>query len=39
VLWGAGESLQAFDEMKRFMAIGHSEEYLSVMRELEQTGE
>jgi len=39
VLWSAGESTQALDEMKRFMAIGHSDEYLSVMRELEQTGE
>jgi tetratricopeptide (TPR) repeat protein len=39
VLWSAGESTQALDEMKRFMAIGHSDEYLSVMNELEQTGE
>ena len=39
VLWSAGESIQAFDEMKRFMAVGHSDEYLSVMRELEQVGE
>ena len=39
VLWGAGEIIHALDEMKRFMAIGHSDEYLSVMSELEQTGE
>lgn len=39
VLWSAGETIQALDEMKRFMAIGHSDEYLSVMSELEQTGE
>jgi hypothetical protein len=39
VLWSAGESIQAFDEMKRFMAVGRSDEYLSVMRELEQVGE
>jgi tetratricopeptide (TPR) repeat protein len=39
VLWSAGESMQALDEMKRFMAVGHSDEYLKVMTELEQTGE
>ena len=33
VLWGAGECNLAFDEMKRFMAIGQSEEYSGMMEE------
>jgi len=30
-LWSAKEYLQAFDEMKRFSAYGHSEEYVQMM--------
>jgi predicted Zn-dependent protease len=36
MLWSAGEREQAFDEMKRFVAIGHSGEYTRVMLELNQ---
>ena len=33
VLWGAGERGDAFEEMKRFMAVGHSDEYSKLMEE------
>ena len=33
VLWSAQEYQQAFDEMKRFSAYGHSEEYVQMMQE------
>lgn len=33
VLWGAGEQIQAFDEMKRFEQYGHSDEYARMMQE------
>jgi predicted Zn-dependent protease len=33
VLWSAEEYQQAFDEMKRFSAHGHSEEYVQMMQE------
>jgi tetratricopeptide (TPR) repeat protein len=36
VLWGAGERDLAFEEMKRFVAIGHSDEYSLMMKEWEQ---
>jgi tetratricopeptide (TPR) repeat protein len=36
VLWGAGERDLAFEEMKRFVAIGHSNEYSLMMKEWEQ---
>jgi hypothetical protein len=32
VLWSAQEYLPAFDEMKRFSAYGHSEEYVLMMQ-------
>ena len=38
MLWGAGESNLAFEEMKRFLAVGHPEEYLNIIRELNQLG-
>jgi tetratricopeptide (TPR) repeat protein len=33
VLWSAGERDLAFEEMKRFMAVGHSEEYSKMLAE------
>jgi hypothetical protein len=36
VLWGAEERDLAFEEMKRFVAIGHSNEYSLMMKEWEQ---
>jgi hypothetical protein len=33
VLWGAEQHEQAFDEMKRFTAIGHSDEYTKILEE------
>jgi hypothetical protein len=36
VLWSAEQREQAFDEMKRFMAIGHSDEYTLILKEWEQ---
>lgn len=36
VLWGAGERELAFEEMKRFVAIGHSDEYSLMLKEWEQ---
>jgi predicted Zn-dependent protease len=36
VLWSAGERDQALSEMRRFVAIGHSEEYSRMMTEWEQ---
>ncbi len=38
VFWGAGESNLAFEEMKRFLAVGEPEEYLSIIQELTQLG-
>jgi hypothetical protein len=38
VLWGAGESNLAFEEMKRFLEVGRPEEYLNIIRELTQLG-
>ncbi|MFY9856042.1 MAG: bacterial transcriptional activator domain-containing protein [Terracidiphilus sp.] len=39
VLWGAGERGDAFEEMKRFMAVGHSDEYSKLMEEWTQIAE
>lgn len=36
VLWSAEQREQAFDEMKRFVAIGHSDESSLMMKEWEQ---
>jgi hypothetical protein len=36
VLWSAGERDQALNEMKRFTAIGHSEEYSGMLKEWEK---
>lgn len=36
VLWGAGERDLALAEMKRFMANGHSDEYLQMIQEWKQ---
>jgi two-component SAPR family response regulator len=36
VLWSAGERDEALSEMRRYMAIGHSEEYSRMMTEWEQ---
>jgi predicted Zn-dependent protease len=33
VLWAAEQREQAFDEMKRFLAVGHSEEYARMLEE------
>jgi predicted Zn-dependent protease len=33
VLWAAVQREQAFDEMKRFLAVGHSEEYARMLEE------
>jgi tetratricopeptide (TPR) repeat protein len=33
VLWSAGERDLAFEEMKRFLAIGHSDEYSKMLEE------
>jgi predicted Zn-dependent protease len=38
VLWSAEEFQQAFDEMKRFSAHGHSEEYVRMMAEWQGMG-
>ncbi len=38
VLWGAGERDLAFAEMKRFVTVGRSEEYLNLINELHQAG-
>jgi predicted Zn-dependent protease len=38
VLWSAGESELAFDEMRRFVAIADSEEYARIIQELQQMG-
>jgi predicted Zn-dependent protease len=38
VLWGAGESNLAFEEMKRFLEVGRPEEYLNIIQELSQLG-
>jgi predicted Zn-dependent protease len=38
VLWAAGESQQALDEMRRFVALEDSEEYAQIILELEQAG-
>lgn len=35
-LWGAGERNEALNEMKRFTAIGHSDEYSKMMEEWEK---
>jgi predicted Zn-dependent protease len=37
-LWGAGERDRAFQEMKRFVSIGRSEEYSRMMKEWERIG-
>ncbi len=39
VLWGAGERDLAFEEMKRFMAIGHSDEYSMMIQEFKRVME
>jgi predicted Zn-dependent protease len=39
VLWSAGERDQALNEMKRFTAIGHSDEYSKMMEEWTQIEE
>jgi predicted Zn-dependent protease len=36
VLWSAEQREQAFDEMKRFMAVGHSDEYDLMLKEWQQ---
>jgi len=33
VLWGAGERNEALNEVKRFTAVGHSEEYSRMLEE------
>jgi len=35
-LWGAGEHVLAFEEMKRLENYGHSEEYARMMREWDE---
>jgi hypothetical protein len=37
VLWSAGERDLAFEEMKRFMAVGKSEEYSKMLVEWKET--
>jgi predicted Zn-dependent protease len=39
VLWSAGERDLAFDEMKRYMAIGHSDEYAAMLKAWKQAAE
>jgi hypothetical protein len=36
VLWAAEQREQAFDEIKRFLAVGHSEEYARMLEEWDQ---
>jgi len=36
VLWSAEQREQAFDEMKRFVAIAHSDEYARMLKEWDQ---
>jgi hypothetical protein len=36
VLWGAGERNDALNEVKRFTAIGHSDEYSRMLEEWAQ---
>jgi predicted Zn-dependent protease len=38
-LWGAGERNEALNEMKRFTAIGHSDEYSRMLEEWEKIAE
>ena len=37
VLWSAGERDMAFEEMKRFLAVGHSEEYSRMLEGWKET--
>lgn len=37
VLWSAGERDLAFEEMKRFLAVGHSEEYSKMLEGWKET--
>jgi predicted Zn-dependent protease len=39
VLWGAGERNDALNEVKRFTAVGHSEEYSRMLEEWAQSNE
>lgn len=38
-LWSAGERNEALNEMKRFTAIGHSDEYAKMLEEWEKIAE
>jgi tetratricopeptide (TPR) repeat protein len=39
VLWSAGERDLAFEEMKRFLAVGHSDEYSKMLEGWKETGD
>jgi predicted Zn-dependent protease len=39
VLWSAGERDLAFEEMKRFLAVGHSDEYSKMLEGWKEIGD
>lgn len=37
-LWKSGDTDQAFDEMRRFLLVGYSEEYRTILKEINEAG-